>query len=458
MGQTGSYTAKIEVKPALTAFTKWQNVHVKELMRTSSHILSDTFALRLQEFIFMIGKRTLTLPQARYVFGTIFDTDSNQLVDKFEMICGIILLSAMSSEDKIEYIYDLFDFNNKGFLVETEMILMLRTITTCADKIDSNMGAPPDDRIREIAKDSMNFAMMYPNNLRKYELVEFAANYPTVRAFLESWRGHASQVLLASHQKWQDQTFPALHTSIAPSTAWLGLGLPPAEFVKWRRRERIDKGCKMLFGQADKFVKGSDRILLEGAGCMAQGTLQQGLLADRWLLNAMAVVIASPRMVKYVFATTGQEEVGRFCVRLFECRGWVSEFIDDRLPCNPLNLPLFMSSSCDNECWPLILEKGVAKKLGSYGHVASCGLRYDAAENALRWMTGGHVNKIRTADFDWLSISAEGENKHVLCLHVEAWMSVWMAIFGSDLRRSADEGRCGVCPQDDAGRIARGIW
>ena len=361
----------------------------------------------------MIGKRTLTLPQARFVFSTIFDTDSNDLVDKFEMICGIILLSAMSSEDKIEYIYDLFDFNEKGYMVETEVILMLRTVTKTADKIDSNMGAPPDERIREIAKDSMTFARISDNNLRKYELVEFAANYPAVRAFLESWRGHASQVLLASYQQWQDQTFPALHTSIAPSSAWLSIGLPPADFIRWRRRQQVSRGCRLLFGHADKFVKASDRFFLEGAGCMAQGILKQGLLADRWILDAVAVVISSPRIVRYLFATTGQEDVGRFCVRLFECRGWQSFFIDDRIPCNPLHDPAFMGSSCDNECWPMILEKGIAKKLGSYGHIAACGIRYDAVENALRWLTGGHVNKLRTSDYEWRSISAEGI--HFIC-------------------------------------------
>lgn len=350
----------------------------------------------------------MSLPNARFVFSKIFDTDANLLIDKFEIICSIILLSAMSSEEKVEFLYDLFDFNCKGYLVETEMVLMLRTVTNTADKIDSNMGVPPDDRIREIASHSMLYAVMNPGSLRKYELVNFAASYPTVRAFLESWRGHASQVLLASHQRWQDQSFPNAHVSIAPSTAWLNIGLPPSDFVLWRRREKVSMGCKLLFGHSEKFVKASERIFVEGVGAMAQGTLKQGLLADRWILNALACVIPCPHMMKYVFATTGQEDVGRFCVRLFEGRGWTSVFIDDRLPCDPLKQPLFMSSSCDNECWPMIFEKGMAKKLGSYGNIASCGIRPDASESALRVLTGGHVTRLPTSDFEWLSVSAEG--------------------------------------------------
>jgi hypothetical protein len=49
MGQTGSYTSKIEVATPLTIFTKWNTQRVKELMKICHHTLSDTFALRIQE-------------------------------------------------------------------------------------------------------------------------------------------------------------------------------------------------------------------------------------------------------------------------------------------------------------------------------------------------------------------------------------------------------------------------
>lgn len=358
--------------------------------------------------MYLIGRKTLTLPNARYIFNDMFDTDANELVDKFEIMCGIILLSAVSSEQKVEFLYDLFDFNSKGFLVETEVVLLLRNVTNCADKIDNNMGAPPDYRIREIAHDAMSFAVMNPGCLRKYELVQFAANYPTVRAFLESWRGHASQVLLASHQKWQDQAFPNLHISICPSAAWLSLGLPPNDFIHWKRKERIGTGCLLLFAHNEKYMKSTDRIAISGVGSLAYGTLQQGLLADRWLMNALACLIPEPVMLKFLFTPTGQENIGRYCVRIFEGRGWTSIFIDDRIPCNPLHSPVFLASSCEDECWPMILEKAFAKKFGSYGHLAACGVRYDSTETALRMLTGGHINKIPSTDFDWKSVPLEG--------------------------------------------------
>ena len=49
MGQTGSFTSKIEVPEQLTPFTKWELPHVREMLTRSENALSDTFALRFQE-------------------------------------------------------------------------------------------------------------------------------------------------------------------------------------------------------------------------------------------------------------------------------------------------------------------------------------------------------------------------------------------------------------------------
>lgn len=333
---------------------------------------------------------------------------------------GVILLSALSSEEKVECFYDMFDFNAKGFLVDSEVLLLLHTLTKCASKIDSKMAAPSMDKLREIASFSLDYCLLHENTLRKYELVTFAADFPPTRAFLEAFRGHVSQVLLASHQLWQDLQFTAQHVSIAPSAEWLSMGLPPQDFVTWRRRKTVSKGCEMIFGHAEKYSKTCNYPLMEGEGALARGVLRQGLLADRWLMNAVAVYTAQPSTLKHLFGTTGQEAVGRFCIRLFEGRGWKSIFVDDRIPCDPVKDPLFMRSSCDNECWPMILEKGIAKSLGSYGHLAACGIRHDSTEMALKWLSGGHVTKLHVLEYEWLTIAAEvtGRDGAELCQRV----------------------------------------
>jgi hypothetical protein len=374
----------------------------------------------LMQIIFLIGRHKLKLADAKYIFHDVFDTDSNKLIDKFELMSGIILLSAMSSEEKVECLYDMFDFNMKGFLIDSEVVLLLHTLTKCASKIDSKMAAPSMDKLREIADFSMDYCVLHEHSLRKYELVTFAADFPPTRAFLEAFRGHVSQVLLASYQLWQDLQFTAQHTSIAPSIEWLNMGLPPHDFVTWRRRKTVSKGCEMIFGHAEKYSKTCDYPLMEGEGALASGILQQGLLADRWVMNAVAVYIAQPATLRHLFGTTGQENVGRFCVRLFEGRGWKSIFVDDRIPCDPVKYPLFMRSSCDNECWPMMLEKGIAKSLGSYGHMAACGIRHDSTEVAMKWISGGHVTKLHVLEYEWLTIPQEvtGRDGAQLCQRI----------------------------------------
>jgi len=53
-------------------------------------------------------------------------------------------------------------------------------------------------------------------------------------------------------------------------------------------------------------------------GVIGKGIIKQGLFADRWILNAVAAIIAQPLVAQELFASTGQEDRGRFNVRIFE--------------------------------------------------------------------------------------------------------------------------------------------
>ena len=150
---------------------------------------------------------------------------------------------------------------------------------------------------------------------------------------------------------------------------------------------------------------------------MGKGHLKLGLLADQWLLNSIAILIARPEVLFYCFASTGQEERGRYCTRFHECGGWRSIYFDDRIPCGFDGNPLFASSSCDMESCVMIIEKGLAKYLGSYGKLGLCGMRTDAPLTSLRMMSGGHVYKLATRDYDWKSVDddVQGENGFEVC-------------------------------------------
>ena len=104
-----------------------------------------------------MGKDLVEFKTMRYLFSEIFDTDKNNTVDKMEVMyevnvykcfwkcnyvyfgatilfrCAIFLTSKISNEEKIHYFFELFNFNNKGYLFESEIILMLLAITRGAD-------------------------------------------------------------------------------------------------------------------------------------------------------------------------------------------------------------------------------------------------------------------------------------------------------------------------------------
>jgi hypothetical protein len=186
-------------------------------------------------------------------------------------------------------------------------------------------------------------------------------------------------------------------------------GLPPEEFVRWRRVSSIGEGYFNLFSHQKIILKTADKKeIYVGTGAVGKGFLLQGYLSDRWILNGLAAILSRPKLLEDLFTATGQEEEGRYCVRLFEGGSWRSIFVDDRIPCGIDCKPLFCTSSDSLEHWPLLVEKAIAKYLKSYGHLALCGTRSDASLLALRWFTGGHIVRACTEDFDWKSLSTEG--------------------------------------------------
>ena len=376
-------------------------------MLRSSHELSDTFALRQQEFIFLLGRREIDIAGAKDMFDNIFDTDSNKLVDKLEVLCILCLASTLSSELKVEFLFEVFDFDGKGYLSKVELLLLFKIVTAVTCKADKNFPPPSDESLADVLATASRFSERASDTLRKFELVSFAANTPEIRSYLEVWRGQASQVFVVKGQKWQDSSFSASHVSIAPSKEWLSIGLPPEKFITWLRRPRLKPSCEALFGHSEKFIKSVNKNVLDGFGAIANGTLLQGLLASSWLMNAISTLLSNPKVVMGLFQTTAQEFLGRFCVRFYEGGCWNSIFIDDRIPCTPDGVPIFTRSSFSQECWLLLLEKAMAKHLGSYGHLAVAGKRPDAIESALRRLTGGHVTKLYAHDYDWKSVKDE---------------------------------------------------
>eukprot|EP01031_Cornospumella_fuschlensis_P045617 gene45617-55830_t len=327
------------------------------------------------------------------------------------------MTSKISSLDKVNFFFSLFNFNDKGYLNDSELTLLMMAVTRGAYKIDQKFVPPSVRVIHTLCKEAFKFAMRKRDELRKPELVNFVTKNVDVTAFLECWRGHAAQVLLPPGIKWRDLSFPCNEASIAPSSAWLRYGLPTKEFILWRRRDRVGtelNSLAFLFIHTETFLKTVDRKdVFCGEGVLGTGYIKQGVLADRHLLNALAILTSRPKMIQALFAGTGQEEVGRFCVRLYEAGSWRSVYVDDRIPCAPNLYPAFSTSSSPLEAWVVLLEKAVAKYMGSYGAIAASATRSDGTLSMLRYLTGGHVFSLCVYDYLWNSVAEEIEDQEL---------------------------------------------
>jgi len=415
MGATGSNTVKAEVNNNLLVFTTWDEVKMREFFHRGCSELSETFALRQNEFEFLLGRKLVNFPTSRYLFQEMLDTDKNKMVDKFEVMSLVCLCSCMSNKEKVEFLFEMFNFNNKGFLLEPELTLLMLSVTKVVFKADKKLVPPPLPVMHHFISIAFTrFAKLDPHSLRKPEIVHFVSETYELLTYLDAWRGSASQILLPKMCLWRDPFFLCNAEAITPTREWMKEGLPPAHFLRWRRRSTVAstsgtmEGCKDLFTHQVRTLKTIDkRKEYTGKGAVGAGQLVQGMLADRWLLNAVACCIGCPKIIEALFSLTEQEEMGRFCVKVFEGGGWRGVFVDDRIPCSPDCVPLFATSSDSREFWPLLLEKGIAKYLGSYGHIAFCARRFDAPFFALRLLTGGHVMKLSTYAFTWKSVEGE---------------------------------------------------
>jgi Ca2+-binding EF-hand superfamily protein len=410
MGNAGSYTAKAHIKSQLYIFTQWGSRQLSEFLIRGQQELSETFGIRRHEFEHLVNAEEIGLDSARSLFHEVFDTDRNGLVDKMEVMCIVCMTTKVSTREKIEFFFDLFNFNNKGYLNESEMTLLMMAVSRGAFKVDQKFHPPQAKLIKElVTKAFQKYTKAQPGCLRKPELVQFAIDNSDIAAFLECWRGHAAQVLLNTDEKWRDLSFPCNELSVAPSKVWYKLGVPPPFYVKWRRRDKIGiQGMTKLFSHTETFLKTVDRKrVFKGEGILGTGCLKQGCLADLWLLNAMAATTIRPDLLFYLFAPTGQEDEGRYCVRFYEGGGWRSVYVDDRIPCGLDVKPLFAKSSSESEAWVSIMEKAMAKYLGSFGHVALCGQRNDACLTSLRHVTGGHVMRLSVRDYEWHTVGED---------------------------------------------------
>jgi len=99
--------------------------------------------------------------------------------------------------------------------------------------------------------------------------------------------------------------------------------------------------------------------------------LRQGRLGDCWLVSACAALAEFPGRVLDIIKPHALAKDGRYIVSLFDYgkQKVVPVEVDDRLPKDAYGEPAFIKFTKDDEIWPCIVEKAVAKMAGSYEHI-----------------------------------------------------------------------------------------
>ncbi|CAD8075248.1 unnamed protein product [Paramecium sonneborni] len=114
---------------------------------------------------------SMDLSELEHIFGAserafvIWDTDNNGLIDSLELFSGICIFSDTKFDDKIRFLFDLFDFNELESLSPTDIEFMIN----CCMKLTV-------------------FATKYfekENRLTVVELIKASKNSPEVNDFFQ---------------------------------------------------------------------------------------------------------------------------------------------------------------------------------------------------------------------------------------------------------------------------------
>ena len=152
--------------------------------------------------------------------------------------------------------------------------------------------------------------------------------------------------------KFVDVTFPPRDSSTKP--AWIKRNLT---MYPWKRPSTY------LEGTGQKPTLFVDRI--------EPGDIDQGALADCYLMGALASVAEFENLVKSMFDEGQDVELGCYRVSLCKNGWWQTVLIDDFLPCSGKKPAYARNREEPNELWVSFVEKAYAKLHGSFAAIQS---------------------------------------------------------------------------------------
>ncbi|GMH77728.1 hypothetical protein TrST_g7574 [Triparma strigata] len=375
MGARGStLIGKAQPEPRLLPFTSNDLADIVSIQKRHRHDLGSSFALGPKQFAMLLQ---IDEKDSQGIFREVFDTDRNNLVDAFEAIACLAMLSKMAIKEKVDFIYSLYDFNGSGDITMDEMTILMRTLVTGCAKMDKKISPPSTEEVERLTVKAFATADKDSDGeITKYEFDEFCFSHPMCKDFLDYWRGSVNQVVLADKEVFVDSEFKPTAASCYTEIDQPPAGMPPASSIEFLRPADFCPDKPVLF---------TDGALKNG--------IRPGSISNKWFLSALAMVSSNMSYIQNLFVHTGQESHGRYCVRFFKEGTWVNAVIDDQFAFNKLHQPLFCQGADKNEIWAMMVEKAYAKIHGGYEHISK---PHGDIEYALKDLTGGNAVAVDT--------------------------------------------------------------
>eukprot|EP00754_Rhynchopus_humris_P027649 Rhum_TRINITY_DN150_c0_g1::Rhum_TRINITY_DN150_c0_g1_i1::g.471::m.471/K08582/CAPN15; calpain-15 len=154
--------------------------------------------------------------------------------------------------------------------------------------------------------------------------------------------------------KFLDVTFPPRRASLKPD---------------WIKREVKEYPWK----RPDVFLKGTSLKPALFVGEIEPNDIDQGALADCYLMGALSAVAEFERLVRSCFEQGQDPDLGLYRVSLCKNGWWQTVIVDDYLPCSGPKPAFARNRDEPNELWVSLVEKAYAKIHGSFAAIQTGG-------------------------------------------------------------------------------------
>ncbi|KAJ9442418.1 Calpain-type cysteine protease DEK1 [Diplonema papillatum] len=140
------------------------------------------------------------------------------------------------------------------------------------------------------------------------------------------------------------------------------------------KSENVKREIKMYpWKRPDTFLEGTGLKPALFVGDIEPNDIDQGALADCYLMGALSAVAEFERLVRSCFESGQDPDLGLYRVSLCKNGWWQTVIVDDFLPCSGPKPAFARNRDEPHELWVSLIEKAYAKVHGSFAAIMSGG-------------------------------------------------------------------------------------